>query len=182
MKTWMSALLALVCVLTLSACSGETTPTEEKWDRIPMVMIDGVLYLDTGESSGELLTSDVIEGEITSEVDGSESPSRNDQSNFGVGYDYRHGEEGTVEILINGRWWIFATEEARARIQFPAEETVSFHDMIFNKAYLSQETLEWLDWYNSLEETEQLAISFIPSDLYELLEYDNRKDAPAETE
>ena len=63
-----------------------------------------------------------------------------------------------------------------------AEETVSFHDMVFNKAYLSQETLEWLEWYNKLDENEQLAISYIPSDLYELLDYDNRKDAPVETE
>ena len=32
---------------------------------------------------------------------------------------------------------------------------------------LSKETLEWLDWYNSLPEEQQLAVSFVPSDLIE---------------
>ena len=67
-----------------------------------MVMIDGILYFDTGKSNGDLLTSDVIEGEITSAVDGTQRPTENDQSNFGAGYDYRYGtQEGIAEILIN---------------------------------------------------------------------------------
>lgn len=82
----------------------------EKWDLKPMVMIDGVLYLTTGKSNGDLLTSDVIDGEITSEVDGSEKPTQNDQSNFGTGYYYRYGEAGTVELLNDGKWWIYEAE------------------------------------------------------------------------
>ena len=62
------------------------------------------------------------------------------------------------------------------------EETVSFHNKTFYKADLSEETLEWLEWYNQLSEAEQLAISFIPSDLYELSGYYDVKDVPAETE
>lgn len=88
----------------------DNSSTEEKWDLIPMVMVDGTLYLDTGKSNGDLLTSDIIDGEITSEVDGNEEPTQNDQSNFGTGYYYRYGEEGTVDVLMNGKWWIYATE------------------------------------------------------------------------
>lgn len=82
----------------------------EKWDLKPMVMIDGVIYLTTGKSNGEQLTSDVIDGKITSEVDGSEKPTQNDQSNFGTGFYYRYGKESTVELLHEGEWWIYEAE------------------------------------------------------------------------
>lgn len=62
------------------------------------------------------------------------------------------------------------------------KQTVSFHEKTFNKADLSEETLKWLAWYNELSETEQLAISYIPSDLRELLGYDSVEDVPADTE
>lgn len=47
------------------------------------------------------------------------------------------------------------------------EETVQFQNMTFDRSELSQETLDWLDWYNSLSETEQLSISSIPSELWD---------------
>lgn len=61
-------------------------------------------------------------------------------------------------------------------------ETVQFHDKTLNKSDLSDETLEWLEWYNGLEETEQLSISYIPHDLHELCGFSNVEDAPVETE
>lgn len=60
------------------------------------------------------------------------------------------------------------------------ENTVRFHDKTFYKADLSQDTIEWLEWYNSLTETEQLSISYIPSDLYKLCGYDEAEDIPAD--
>lgn len=97
--------------------------TAETWDLIPMVMINGELYLDTGYESTIEKRNDVIDGEIFSQVQSYEEPTENNQSNFGVGYKYQIGvSEGTVELLINGKWWIFATEEARQKIQFPAKE------------------------------------------------------------
>ena len=111
MKKWIAMVLSLTFVLGLAGCGQKNQP-EEKWDFIPMVMIDGILYLDTGKSNGDLLTSDVIEGEITSAVDSTQRPTENDQSNFGAGYDYRYGtQEDTAEILINGKWWIYRAEK-----------------------------------------------------------------------
>ena len=49
--------------------------------------------------------------------------------------------------------------------------TIVFHDKTFSRSDLSAETLEWLENYNSLSESEQLSISGIPSDLYELCGY-----------
>jgi len=45
------------------------------------------------------------------------------------------------------------------------KETVIFNKQTFDKADLSQEILEWLEWYNELTEEEQLAIDYIPADL-----------------
>jgi len=95
----------------------------ETWALIPMVMVNGTLYLDTGYESDAIERTDHFDGEITSQVDGSERPSVDDQSNFGTGYGYQYGKtEGTIELFMNGKWWIFATEEARQAIQFPAAE------------------------------------------------------------
>ncbi len=51
------------------------------------------------------------------------SPALTIESNFGTGYGYQYGAtEGTIELFMNGKWWIFATEEARQKIQFPSIE------------------------------------------------------------
>ena len=95
----------------------------ETWDLIPMVMVNGTLYLDTGHESTIEARCGVMDGEITSQVDGSKQPTVDDQSNFGTGYGYQYGAtEGTIELFMNGKWWIFATEEARQVILFPSTE------------------------------------------------------------
>lgn len=95
----------------------------ETRDLIPMVMVNGTLYLDTGHESKIEARCGVMDGEITSQVDGSKQPTVDDQSNFGTGYGYQYGTtEGTIELFMNGKWWIFATEEARQKIQFPSIE------------------------------------------------------------
>ena len=95
----------------------------ETWDVIPMVMVNGTLYLDTGHESTIEARCGVMDGEITSQVDGSKQPTVDDQSNFGTGYGYQYGAtEGTIELFMNGKWWIFATEEARQAILFPSTE------------------------------------------------------------
>ena len=95
----------------------------ETWDLIPMVMVNGTLYLDTGHESKIEARCGVMDGEITSQVDGNKQPSVDDQSNFGTGYGYQYGAtEETIELFMNGKWWIFATEEARQKIQFPSIE------------------------------------------------------------
>lgn len=46
-----------------------------------------------------------------------------------------------------------------------SKKTVVFNEQTFAKADLSQETLEWLEWYNELNEAEKLAVDYIPADL-----------------
>ena len=99
MKTILSSkkllvfLIVMVCMFGMIACAAQEE--EVKYDLIPMVMVDGVIYADTGYT-----------------------PTENDQSNFGTGFKYRYGEtEGTIEINMNHRCCIFATEEVRQQIK-----------------------------------------------------------------
>ena len=52
------------------------------------------------------------DGTITSTVDSDSFPTEDGQSNFGTGYAYRYGSEnGTLEVQIDGEWWIFAANQ-----------------------------------------------------------------------
>lgn len=123
MKKIVILILGLVCAFYMAGCSDgakNNAQEEEKWARIPMVMIDGTLYLDTGHFNNDVGRCGMMDGEITSEVDSSEEPTEDNQSNFGTGYGYQYGAtEGTVDLYIDDNWVIFATEEAREKIQFP---------------------------------------------------------------
>ena len=108
-------------------------PLEEthEWDKIPMVMVDGKLYYDTGKES-------TISGRC------------------GV----MDGADNTIEIFMNEKWIVFEQREGDG-------SKVRYGDRMVDAEDLSKETLEWLDWYNSLPEEQQLAVSFVPSDLIE---------------
>lgn len=96
------------------AALGEEDVSEEEQimgDRIPMVMIDDTLYLDTGRESTLTARCGMMDGEITSAVEPSEEPSENGQSNFGDGYGWQYGEGDTIEILINDKWMVFKAQE-----------------------------------------------------------------------
>ena len=70
---------------------------QEQWDLIPMVMVDGKLYLDTGMESSVEARCGVMDVEITYSVDGTKKPTKDGESNFGTGYVYQYGpQEGTI--------------------------------------------------------------------------------------
>lgn len=136
------------------------TQTEEKWAKIPMVMVEGQLYYATGKESTVEARCGVMDGEITSSVDGSETPTENNQSNFGSGYGYQYGAEGTIEVQMeDGKWYVYEAGSGEGKIRFGSS------DKWFDKGYLSEETLKWLYWYNSLSDEEQLAVNSVPKEL-----------------
>ena len=118
MKKILSILLLILMLFSAVGCAEEKPdePAKEKmtWDRIPAVMVGDVLYITTGRESAAEGRCGTWDGEIMSECSGSELPTENDQSNFGTGYGYQRGErEATVEVLVDGRWIVFATEEVK---------------------------------------------------------------------
>ena len=77
------------------------------WDKIPMIMVDGKLYYDTGRESTVTARCGMMDGEINSSVDGEETPAENNQSNFGYGYGYQYGADDTLEVFIDDKWIVF---------------------------------------------------------------------------
>lgn len=124
--------MAIVCVVGVSGCGNKDTASNAEpeisdssldlskdseaepdhadnmasGDMIPSVMVDGKVYQDTGYISSAIGCGN-MDGEITSTVDGSEMPSKDDQSNFGKGYSYQYGGENTVLVQMNDQMEIF---------------------------------------------------------------------------
>lgn len=83
------------------------TKAESLSDKIPMVMVKGELYYDTGRESTFVSRCGTVDGEIATTVDASQIPEEDDQSNFGVGYGYQYITETTIEVSIDGNWAVF---------------------------------------------------------------------------
>ena len=83
-------------------------------DVCPAIMVGGTVYYDTGCKSSIGKRCGVMDGEITEQCSSSEVPAKNNQSNFGTGYGYQYGAEGTIEVLMDdGNWYIFTTKEVK---------------------------------------------------------------------
>lgn len=93
--------------------SSDESGSERMYDYPPIVMVNGVLYQDTGKESTVDGRCGNMDGEITSTVDGSELPTEDDQSNFGcIGTGYQYGpDEDTIELYLNGVWTVFTRTE-----------------------------------------------------------------------
>lgn len=109
--------LILFFTLTITTCGNMEVEEKMLSDRIPMIMVEEHLYLDTGEKiSVEIDDMDII-GNITSEVAGSEIPTQNGQSNFGcVGSEYAYFDDGIV-IMINNEWQYFRKETDKLSLE-----------------------------------------------------------------
>lgn len=90
-------------------------------------------------------------------------------------FDLNNGEQSFTYADIDKPYIIFEEEwyEVKNPSDLPIETSgqtknqIRFGDRMVDAEGLSEETLEWLDWYNSLPEEQQLAISFVPPDLIE---------------
>ena len=132
MKKMLSLVLAFTCLLGMVGCSqmqqdavaGSTEAADiivatdnVKWLVSPSIMVDGTLYCETDFPCEGVSADTPPDGEITSEVPEYETPTQNNQSNFGTGFNYWYGaEDGTVELLRNDKWYLFATNEALQRL------------------------------------------------------------------
>lgn len=131
MKKIIVMIVCIVFALSLAGCAGKEKvarlaeqPETEKagaegnaamgGDICPAVMVENVVYYDTGCKSNADRRCGVMDGEITEECGGGEIPAKNGQSNFGTGYGYQYGAEGTIEVLMDdGNWYIFAVKEVK---------------------------------------------------------------------
>ena len=84
---------------------------KELWAMRPMVMINGILYLDTGKE-GPMGDSNAVSGTIKSTVSGDKKPTEHEQSNFGfVGSKYADGGD-FIQVNIDDKWIVFEREKS----------------------------------------------------------------------
>ena len=83
------------------------------------VMVNGEIYFDTDQKSTVTGRCGNMDGNIDSECDANELPTKNNQGNFGTGYGFQYGPiEGTIEIKMEDEnWYVFATERVIASSQ-----------------------------------------------------------------
>lgn len=85
---------------------GKETEEVKKADVPPIAMVDGRLYLDMGYINSAVKCG-TADGTITSCTDVSKVPEKDDESNFGKGYEYQFWDKAHINININGKWVIF---------------------------------------------------------------------------
>lgn len=88
----------------------DTKNENELWAMRPMIMVEGVLYLDTGKEVSGNVDSAVL-GEIASSAGASEKPIENGQCNFdsGVGARYATYNDG-IAVFLDNKWYFFEKE------------------------------------------------------------------------
>lgn len=77
-----------------------------------MLMVNGQIYVDAERASEIDGRCGMMDGSVTSTVKAGERPAKDGQSNFGVGYGYQYGEGETVEVQIDGTFFVFTRENA----------------------------------------------------------------------
>ncbi len=80
---------------------------EAKEESPRYVMIESKLYKDTGEINKNM-TCGTMDGKILTTVDAKEMPKKDNESNFGIGYEYQiGGEDGSITVEIDDKCLIF---------------------------------------------------------------------------
>ena len=107
----MKRLVMVLVLLLLVSCGKkeEDVPVIiEETVKERMIMLDSTIYYDTGKVNSTIGRCGTMDGYINSSCKETEIPSVNNQSNFGKGYGYQIGFKDTIEVLIEGSWFIFS--------------------------------------------------------------------------
>lgn len=108
-------------------------------DRRPMVMVNGMLYLDTGKHVPVEINDSAIIGEIRSSVDLSEKPTEEGQTNFGsIGSKYAYYEENIV-IFINNKWVLFERDNNIYQLNFSEIDYTRIEKLQLNNINIIEE-------------------------------------------
>ena len=161
-----ASFLIMICLLFLAGCSFADSDTDGGFVRESYT---GIVESLISDENGEYYQINIGEDEIidflitdSSEVDENTAISDGDSVKIDCVHRY---DTNTYEVL-----------------NLTVVDEVRFGDRWIDRDSLSEETLEWLDWYNSLSEEEQLVISAIPADLLDESEIVGTEDAEAITD
>ena len=156
-----ACLCLIICVVTIPRLLNGSNPPISG-DLAPMVYVNNKLYqytdsqLDFTDKESQF----TYLGEIESKVSSSQEPKENFQANDDIVGAKVYQYENNIVVLIDGKYFLYS------HMEDAENETVEFEGQLFNKSDLSEETLEWLEWYNSIPPEKQLAVNSIPAELY----------------
>ncbi|MDD4540807.1 MAG: hypothetical protein PHR78_01370 [Eubacteriales bacterium] len=113
-------IILLILLFILPACSTKTNNNDAifeedvPWDLRPMIKYDDEIYYYVKDKSEVLSDEIIFDGYIESEIESSEIPVKNNQSNFGKDYKYIiNSDEDTIEVYIDdGEWMVFSKESS----------------------------------------------------------------------
>ena len=97
----------------------DTVPETPVTATTPMVFVEGALYVNTGQVSDVDGRCGNMDGAITATVPATEIPTQEGESNFGTGYTYQIGPDGTIEIPMrldgaaDPQWIVFQKESCK---------------------------------------------------------------------
>jgi beta-lactamase regulating signal transducer with metallopeptidase domain len=104
------ASVILAAVLIVGFAMDRVSEVIEKWDRRPMIMVEGQIYMDTGKQIEAKIDASTVIGAITSSIDGTQKPTQNGESNFGCeGARYAFYNDG-LAVLLEDKWMYFEKE------------------------------------------------------------------------
>lgn len=127
-----------------------------KYGDYNMVIENEAPFISVGESQ---LTREILEEKL-------ESPSElaeNRKYNFMVMFYSGCWMTVTADCTPDELWQCLS--EMTVYCTEPAEGTVYYNGKAFNKSDISEDTLKWLEWYNSLSFLEQLSTDYVPAEL-----------------
>ena len=154
----MAACLCLILCAAVIPRLWKNSAPPVSGDLAPMVYVNDTLYQvvdpqpDLTDKEGRF----IYLGEIESKVSSSQEPKENFQANDDIVGAKVYQYENDIVVLIDSQYFLYTN---------PENKTVKFEGQLFNKSDLSEETLQWLQWYDSLPPEKQLAVSSIPSEL-----------------
>lgn len=120
-----------------------------------MIYIHDNIYVESLPAETEEREG-IIDGILDTSVLKNQKPTLHNQSNFGIGYEYKMVNGERVDVLIDGQWIKFVKL---------SDNIIYYNTYAFDKSALSQDTLKWLEKYNELSEIEKSSISFVPHEL-----------------
>lgn len=119
--------LLIICVNVLLSVTGcikhekKNASTELR----NMIMVNGKIWENTDTLIDIQIDDTMVTGEISSTVDKSEKPSKNNQANFEIkGSKYAPYEKYLV-VKIEDEWFLFLKEEDRTEYDTPVKNNVS---------------------------------------------------------
>lgn len=201
MKKLVGLIAALVCILGMTGCQKTVDASTVYEFPEPTIQIEGsfcsqgierTFVIGPEEYDPDYVYSEPVIGWFNGlelreceEPQPAEGEDRYDFSPDGrPGFSYV--DRGSEAFLIVDDKWYKVTNPSDPPLEWEEdgkiEETVSqvrFGDKWIDEVNLSEETLEWLDWYNRLPQEDQLAVSAIPADLLDASEISGTEDAEA---